>query len=120
MTFIQTPWPILDFALMLSVVAIVSFVQNAAFTWSSRSRNSGDPGYHRYAAWCSNGVWFVTVMLLGGNVMAALMQGDWWKIALLGLVYIAATTEGSVMAMKALLNRETGAHRVGAAAGPKT
>jgi hypothetical protein len=34
----------------LLLLAVVSFVQTMAFTWVSRSRNSGDPSYHRYAA----------------------------------------------------------------------
>lgn len=104
----------IDFILSLLLLAAVAYIQNAAFTWSSRSRNSGDPGYHRYAAWCSNGVWFITTILIWNQIFAALTQGEWWKIAATGVVYVIATTEGSVIAMKALLKRETGKHQVGA------
>ncbi len=44
---------------LIPLLVVVSFIQNMAFTWTSRSRNSGDPAYHRFAAWSSNGVWFL-------------------------------------------------------------
>ena len=99
---------------LLPILACVAFVQNMAFTWVSRSRNGGDVGYHRFASWASNGVWFVTQILLYGAVWSSLTTGQWWKIALTGLVYVAATTEGSCLMMSLLLRRETGKRQVGA------
>ena len=98
----------------LIVLFVVAFLQNMAFTWSSRSRGSGDPSYHRLAAACSNGVWFVTQLFILNTVMPSLLSGDWSKVALVGLVYIVATTEGSVFAMRLLLKTETGKRKVGA------
>ena len=98
----------------LVLLALLCFVQNAAFTWSSRSRNSGSPGYHRYAAWCSNGLYFATSAALFGLIAEALRTGDWVMIAAAGAAYTLATTEGSVLAMRVLLARERGKHRVGA------
>lgn len=109
----------LTFILFLVLLAASAYVQNAAFTWVSRSRNSADVGYHRKAAICSNGIWFVTQLLIIGQVWPALTEGEWWKIAVTGLVYIAATTEGSCMMMAKLLKKETGARRVGAQTGTK-
>jgi hypothetical protein len=103
-------------AIELSVLAVVAFVQNMAFTWVSRSRNSGDPSYHRWASWCSNGIWFITTLLIWNQLWAALTNGDWWRIAATGAVYIIATTEGSVLMMKILLKKETGKRKVGASA----
>jgi hypothetical protein len=100
--------------LNLVLLAIAAFVQNMAFTWVSRSRNSGDPSYHRYAAIASNGIWFVTQVLLVSSLWPALTQGDWWKIAVTAIVYVAATTEGSVLMMKILLKTEVGKRKVGA------
>jgi hypothetical protein len=98
----------------LLILAIVAFAQNAAFTWVSRSRNSGDPGYHRYAALCSNGVWFVTNILITMKVWDALKTGSWWFVLATGIVYVIATTEGSVLMMRILLKKETGKRKVGA------
>lgn len=102
--------------LFLQLVALgaLAYVQNMAFTWSSRSRNSGDPGYHRYAAACSNGIWFLMQVILWNSLWQSLTTGEWWKIALTGLVYTACTTEGSVQMMKVLIKKEEGKRKVGA------
>lgn len=99
----------------LVILFVVAFVQNMAFTWVSRSRNSGDANYHRWAAICSNGIWFVTQLLIINQVWPALTNGEWWRIGVTGLVYVAATTEGSVLMMRILLKSETGKRKVGAA-----
>jgi len=44
-------------------------IQNAAFTWVSRARNSGSYGYHAIAAVFSNGIWFVSQFILIGMVV---------------------------------------------------
>lgn len=100
--------------LMLLLLACVAFVQNMFFTLVSRSRNSADPNYHRYCAWGSNGVWFICQVLIVKNVWAAIHEGKWWYALAAGLVYAAATTEGSVLMMKRLLKSEKGKRRVGA------
>lgn len=102
------------FALDLVILAVVAFIQNMAFTWVSRSRNSGDPSYHRYAAICSNGVWFITQLFILSLLLPALVKGDWWRVLAAAITYIAATTEGSVYMMKVLLKKESGKRRVGA------
>lgn len=98
----------------LTALAAMAFVQNMAFTWVSRSRNGGDIGYHRFASWASNGVWFATQILLYSTVWNSLTTGDWWKIAATGFVYIVATTEGSCLMMRILLRTERGKRQVGA------
>jgi len=105
----------MNFLFELATLGVVAFVQNMAFTWVSRSRNSGDPNYHRWAALCSNGVWFVTNILITMQVWQAVKTGNWWTIAAVAAVYIVATTEGSVLMMKILLKKETGKRKVGAA-----
>jgi hypothetical protein len=103
----------IPFPLMLVAFAAIAFVQNMAFTWVSRSRNGGDIAHHRKAAYCSNGIWFFTQVLLFGQLSQALQTGAWWRILIVGLVYMAATTEGSVVMMRRLLRTETGKRRVG-------
>lgn len=100
-------------ALNLALLAVVAFVQNMAFTWVSRSRNSGDPGYHRYAALSSNSIWFITTLVIWNQLFEAMTHGELWKIALAFVVYVIATTEGSVLMMKILLKSESGKRKVG-------
>lgn len=99
---------------LLPILAVVAFVQNMAFTWVSRSRNGGDVAYHRRAAYASNGIWFVTQMIIQGAVWSTLTSGNWWQLAVVGAVYVFATSEGSCLMMQRLLRRETGNRRVGA------
>lgn len=98
----------------LAIMAALAFLQNAAFTWSSRSRNSGDPSYHRWAAITSNSVWFATNGMIF-TILAPVMKGEagiGWLIAA-GIVYTLATTEGSVYMMRRLIRSETGKRKVG-------
>jgi hypothetical protein len=99
---------------LLPLLAVVAFIQNMAFTWVSRSRNAGDVGYHRKAAWCSNGVWFVTQLVIMSALWPALTTGNIWKIVATGVVYIVSTTEGSCLMMARLLKSESGKRSVGA------
>ena len=92
----------------------VSFIQNMFFTWVSRSRQGGDPDYHRYAAWGSNGVWLLTQGFIAANVYApitTMINNDKVdtdsiiKILLTFVIYARSTTEGSVTMMKMNLGR---------------
>lgn len=107
----------MNFAVTLLILAVASYLQNMAFTAVSRSRNSGDPGYHRWCAYASNGVWFVTHFLVLREVWAVLEMGlteAWWRLIVVMVIYVLATAEGSVTMMKVLLRRESGKRRVGA------
>lgn len=103
-----------EYIFWLAVLGVASFLQNAMFTWTSRSRNSGDPNYHRRAALCSNGIWFACHILVWKHVWGAFESGNIYQLIPVALVYVVATTEGSVMMMRFLLKRETGDRRVGA------
>jgi hypothetical protein len=98
--------------LTLLIFASICFVQNMAFTWSSRSRNSGDPSYHRYAAWVSNSVYWLCNLLLTRFILDSSKN----KLVLVAsaIVYTLSTTEGSVLMMRLLLKREQGKRLVGA------
>lgn len=95
----------------LIVFGAVSFIQNMAFTASSRSRASGDPEYHRWCAYASNGVYYVTNALLTIYIIRTQI---WWMLLIQGLVYTLATAEGSVLMMKKMLAKEKGKRAVGA------
>lgn len=98
----------------IAMLAVVALIQNMAFTWVSRSRNSGDPAYHRKAAYCSNGIWFLTNILIWRQVWTAIESGSWLHLAVAGAAYTIATSEGSVVMMKRLLKSEKGKQQVGA------
>jgi hypothetical protein len=98
--------------LLLSLIpfAILSYIQNMAFTWSSRSRQSNDPAYHRKASWASNGVYYITNALLTFYIVKTQL---WWMLLVQGIVYTLTTAEGSVHMMKVLLKKEAGKRKVG-------
>jgi len=98
----------------LLILVVLAFVQNMAFTLVSRSRNSGDPGYHRYCAWASNGVWFLCQVCIVKSIWDAIDAGNFGFVILAGIAYTLSTTEGSVFMMKHLLKTERGKRRVGA------
>lgn len=100
--------------LILAGLAAVSFVQNASFTAVSRSRNSGDVAYHARWSVASNGVWFITQILIWSTVWKAVESGTYMLIASAGIVYVAATTAGSCWMMARMLRSETGKRMVGA------
>lgn len=88
-------------------------VQNAAFTWVSRARNSGSIGYHGIASVFSNGVWFVSQLFLIGMVVRPDM--GWQQLTHLGLVYVAGTTTGAIlMHWFSMRFMESGKRKVGA------
>ena len=97
---------------LLALVPI-PFIQNMAFTWVSRSRQGGDPDYHRYAAWASNGVWIIAQTFIAANVYTPISRmldngfdiTQISKILLTFLIYAICTTEGSVFMMKINLGR---------------
>ena len=99
---------------LLPLLGAAAFIQNAAFTAVSRSRNSADVAYHRKCSWASNAVWFTIQVGLFGVLFSALTTGSIWKVALVGVVYVFSTTEGSCFMMRRMLKNETGKRQVGA------
>jgi hypothetical protein len=91
--------------LMLLLIIPIVFLQNMAFTWTSRSRNSGDPDYHRKAAYCSNGIWYICYVYVLSLIWKPLTEGNVVFVLLVGLIYTMATAEGSVFMMKLLLGK---------------
>lgn len=97
----------------LLLLACVAFVQNMAFTLTGRSRAAGDPRFHRFCSWGSNGIWFLCFMFLFKLIWEPIQNGDWLFVAMAGLIYTAVTAEGSVLMMKIMLKKEKGKRRVG-------
>lgn len=105
----------MNFWLALGLMCPLLFLQNMAFTWSSRSRNSGDVRYHWLASIASNGIYIVTQTLLLANLWKAVSTTDIFQMSVLFVVYTLITSAGSVFMMKRLLKSETGKRKVGAA-----
>ncbi len=99
--------------LMVLLIAPVSYVQNMAFTAASRSRNSGDPSYHRKCAYASNGIWIACQFFIWSRVWPAFNDGNYIELLPVAIIYTLATSEGSVQMMRRLLRTETGKQRVG-------
>jgi len=103
------------FTSTLLALVPIPFIQNMAFTWVSRSRQGGDPDYHRYAGWSSNGVWLIAQGFIAANVYTPISRmldsgfdiNQISKIALTFLIYAICTTEGSVFMMKINLGKIT-------------
>lgn len=86
--------------LWLALLVPVAFTQNAVFTLVSRSRNSGDPARHRWAAYASNGVWLLCNGLVFRGFWSFFESGSWWAMVVMGVVYTLSTAEGSVRMME--------------------
>lgn len=99
--------------MIYAIWAIMLVFQNAAFTWVSRARNSGSIPYHALAAVFSNGIWFVSQLILIGVLVRPGMA--FREAVELGIIYVASTVLGSVLmhwvSMKYL---EKGKRKVGA------
>lgn len=104
----------LTYWITVAFIAPVAFVQNMAFTAVSRSRNSGDPAYHRRCAYASNGIWFLCQFFIWSRVWPAFDSGNYIELLPVAVIYLLTTAEGSVMMMKRLLKTETGKRKVGA------
>jgi hypothetical protein len=92
---------------------LLLILQNAAFTWVSRARNSGSYGYHATAAVFSNGIWFISQLFLIGMVAKPDMPAS--QLATLGSVYVAGTVIGSLAMHWLSVNYlEKGKRKVGA------
>lgn len=100
--------------LWLLILAIVSFVQAATFSWSGRSRTGGDPAHHRWASLASNFVYLICQLLVWRHIWSAFETGEWWWVVAMVAVYTLCTSEGSVWAMRWMLKTERGSRRVGA------
>lgn len=91
---------------------LLLMLQNAAFTWVSRARNSGSIGYHAVAAIASNGIFFVTNLIL---IRVVTTEGAGpAALATTGLIYVAGTVSGSVlMHVVSMRYLERGKRKVG-------
>ena len=95
--------------------AVLLMLQNASFTLSSRSRNSGSLGYHAIASVLSNSLWFISQLVLVSTFMEIFKSADLVLGLIVGVFYVACTMTGSIgMHFISMKYIEHGTRRVGA------
>lgn len=95
--------------------AFVLILQNFTFTFVSRARNSGSLRRHMIASVFSNGVWFISQMLIF-TTLFAIMTGKYGigQAVFASFYYTVFTMAGSLAAHYYSLKTEKGKSRVGA------
>jgi len=93
---------------------VILVLQNYAFTFTSRARNSGSLARHAIAGVFSNGVWFISQTFIFSR-MFAMMTGKYgtWAAIGTGAFYTALTLAGSISAHYFALHTEKGKSAVG-------
>src|SRR5262245_14285288 len=76
--------------------AILLILQNAAFTFVSRARNSASYGLHIIAAFTSNGVWMATQFISLAVMIDIIKSGTLTEKVAVGAFYSVFTVIGSV------------------------
>jgi hypothetical protein len=95
--------------------AIILMVQNFAFTFVSRARNSGSIQRHMFASIFSNGVWFVSQMIIFQKLFKLMMGEQGWAMGVFtAFFYTTFTMAGSLLAHYHALRTEKGKTAVGA------
>lgn len=98
-----------------SIWAGLLFLQNFSNTLISRARNGRSLGYHAICSVFSNGIWFLSSLVLVDNAVKVMRDGDWWLGGFVATFYTTFTVIGSVsghhISMKWL---EKGNRKVGA------
>lgn len=95
--------------------ALILVIQNVSFTLVSRARNSGSLRRHMVASLLSNGVWFLSQVVLVNEVMPMLSGSRGaWMLAMAGSWYTAFTMCGAWAGHWWSLRNESGSAAVGA------
>lgn len=95
--------------------AVLLILQNFAFTFTSRARNSASLKRHLVASIFSNGIWFVSQLMVVGTFIN-ILSGRYGlgKAISAGVFYTAFTLIGALSAHHFALKTEKGKGSVGA------
>lgn len=85
--------------------AFLLIFQNASFTLVSRARNSDNIWYHAWAATLSNGVWFLSNLILVDNVLKILQGASWAYAVGVAVFYTICTLTGALSMHWLAINR---------------
>lgn len=75
---------------------VLLILQNASFTLVSRARNSNSLWYHAWAGVGSNGIWFLSQLILVDNFLRLLKTGSVTDGLLVAGFYTGCTLAGSL------------------------
>lgn len=75
---------------------ILLILQNASFTLVSRARNSNSLFYHAWAGVGSNGIWFLSQLILVDSFLDILKTGSWKQGLVVAAFYTGCTLAGSL------------------------
>lgn len=92
--------------LFLIPFAALCYLQNAAYTWSSKTRAKGTDNEHRVASWFSNGAYYIGNAVLTIYTVRYLEGNPLLLVASL-LIYCLATSEGSVMMKRVFAKKDS-------------
>lgn len=97
------------------VWAHILIAQNFAFTYVSRARNSGSLSRHMKAAFMSNGIWWLSQVIIFSTLFNYMTgKGGIPAMIATGLFYSVFTMAGSLIAHAQALRNESGQSAVGA------
>lgn len=95
--------------------AHILLAQNFAFTYVSRARNSGSLSRHMKAAFMSNGIWWLSQVIIFSTLFNYMTgKGGIPAMIATGLFYSVFTMAGSLIAHAQALRNEHGQNAVGA------
>lgn len=94
--------------------AVLLLLQNAAFTWVSRARNSKSIGYHAFAAVFSNGIYILNQFIVVNKLVEARKSGSLVELTIVCLFYTLFTVTGGVTMHSFLMKHvERGRREIG-------
>lgn len=79
-----------------AIWACLLLLQQASATLVSRARNSDSLKFHAMAAIGSNGIWFLSQVIIVKKITDAFKTGDWTLIAITAIFYCVFCVTGSV------------------------
>lgn len=100
-------------ALAVALLAVLGALQQAVYTWSSRSRASGDWVYHLRAALASNGVFFVCQLFNTGFLLALFLNGSIGLVVAGFFAYVVPAAVASALQVRRMVMNDRGKRRVG-------
>ncbi len=86
------------FSIVILIIA-VSFIQNVSFSMVSRARNRDNMYYHGICSVFSNGLWLVTLGVVGSELI---INANYW----MAIPYIIGTVAGSLFGAKVSMKIE--------------
>lgn len=84
---------------MAASIMAIAFIQNVSFSMVSRARNRSNMAYHAICSVFSNGLWLVTLGLVGTELI---LNANYW----MALPYIIGTVSGSLFGAKVSMKIE--------------